>query len=331
MEKAKNNMIAPIVVLVAICLVASAMLAGIFQVASPIIDARSEAAATEARSAVLPAGNTFTKWTGELANGVKDAYTADNGAGMVVSTSFNGFGGAVELMIGMDSEGAVTGMQVMSQSETPGVGSNALTDAYRAKFTGQTSANGIDAYSGATFTSKAVKNGVNAAAAQFALIGGSAQPEAEKTEEELIAAAKEIIFPKGDSVKLNVANAVEGVISVESNTARDAYAMLVEKVGYNKDDAMHVLVGLDKDGAVTFVAPVHQKEVEGIGDTALSDEKFLSQFVGLTEIDEDAKSAKKGSESVTVDAVSNATETCGAVVEAVRAALAQYAAIAVEQ
>ena len=50
MEKAKNNMMAPIMVLVAICLVASAMLAGIFQVASPIIEARSAAEAEAAKA-----------------------------------------------------------------------------------------------------------------------------------------------------------------------------------------------------------------------------------------------------------------------------------------
>ena len=356
-------MIAPIVVLVAICLVASAMLAGVFKVASPIIEARSEAASTEARSAVLPEGNAFTKWDGELVEGVNDAYTADNGAGMVFSTSFNGFNGAVELMIGMNAEGAVTGIQVMSQSETPGVGSNALTDAYLGKFTGQTSAEGIDAYSGATFTSKAVKNSVNAAASQFALISGK-QSESEMTEDELIAQAIGFVFPKGDSEKLKITNPVEGVLSVYSNEARDAFAMLVEKVGYNKEDVVRVVVGIDANGAVTFVTPVYQKEVAGIGDTALSDDKFLAQFVGITEIGKESESnevngegssgntenaannesfnnsanentvvlsastpAKKGSDAVTVDAVSNATETCNAVIEAVRAALTQYAAI----
>jgi len=177
MEQAKKTSIfAPIIVLVAICFVASALLAGTYQLTAPTIAERSAAEANAARAAVLPEATSFTLYEGELASGVIDAYTAEGAegaAGMVCQTSFNGFNGAVKLMIGLDAEGKVTGVQVMEHSETPGVGTNALTAEYLARFSGQTSADGVDAYSGASFTSKAVKNGINAAAAQYALIFGS--------------------------------------------------------------------------------------------------------------------------------------------------------------
>ena len=360
MEKTKNNMIAPIVVLVAICLVASAMLAGIFQVASPIIEARSLEAAEAARAAVLPAGEGFTKWEGELADGINNAYVADNGAGMVCSTSFNGFNGAVELMIGLDADGKITGTQVMSQSETPGVGSNALTEEYRGRFIGKENADGIDAYSGATFTSRAVRNGINAAAAQYTIISNS-ETKTGETEADRISKALETVFEGGKNDRLSGITHISDVKAVYSNNAKDKYAMLVEKVGYNKEDFVRVIVGIDKDGAVTVVIPVYNKEVEGIGDTALADQKFLSQFAGVTAVGEfeqtpaantadntantadNANNANaagndvqnssksipvsKGSEAAAVDAVSNATETCRAVFSAVKTALEQYAAI----
>ncbi len=174
MEKtAKTSLLTPIIVLVAICLVASALLAGAYQLTSPIIAVRAEEEASQARMSVLPEGKGFTKFSGQLVKGVENAYTADNGAGIVCQTSFNGFKGAVKLMIGVSADGSITGIQVMEHEETPGVGTNALTAEYLAGFTGQVAADGIDAYSGATWTSKAVKNGVNAALDQFALIKGS--------------------------------------------------------------------------------------------------------------------------------------------------------------
>ena len=340
MEKTNKNIIAPVLVLVAICLVASAMLAGVFQVASPIIDTRAAEAATQARSAVLPDGDTFKKWEGELAEGVQDAYTAENGAGMVCSTAFNGFNGAVELMIGMDAEGKVTGIQVMSQSETPGVGSNALTEEFRSRFTGLTSADGVDAYSGATFTSKAVKNGVNAAAAQFEIIGNSDGGTGAPTEEDLTQDALKAIFTNGNFDQINVDSPVGGVKTVLTDTNASAYAMIVEKTGYNKEDVIRVVVGIDKDGAVISVVPVYSKEVEGIGDVALANRNFMDQFAGVTAVNgltENSGSdntagprtieVKKGADTVQVDAVSEATETCAAVADAVKAALEQYAAL----
>ena len=176
MENAKKqNLLAPVIVLVAICFVASALLAGAYQLTAPVIADRQAEAANEARSAVLPDVEKFTKYDGELVSGVLDAYTAEGKggpAGLVCQTSFNGFKGAVKLMIGVDAEGKITGIQVMEHDETPGVGSNALTDDYLGQFARQTGADGIDAYSGATFTSKAVKNGINAAIAQYNAVFG---------------------------------------------------------------------------------------------------------------------------------------------------------------
>jgi len=169
----KQNLLAPVIVLVAICFVASALLAGAYQLTAPVISVRQEEEANAARQAVLAGAEKFTMYEGELAKGVQDAYIAegkDGPMGIVCQTSFNGFKGAVKLMVGIDAEGKVTGIQVMEHEETPGVGTNALTVDYLGQFARQTGADGIDAFSGATFTSKAVKNGVNAAVAQYTAV-----------------------------------------------------------------------------------------------------------------------------------------------------------------
>ena len=163
-KSSKMSLFAPVIVLVCICFVASFMLAGIYGLTKPVIDDLTERTNNEARMAVLPAADGFTEVSGiELPNGVKDAFVAKNGAGIVCRTSFNGFGGAVILMIGIDNNGQITGVQKLEASETPGIGSNALTDTYLGQFKGQTKAEAVDFVSGATFTSKAVRNGMNAA------------------------------------------------------------------------------------------------------------------------------------------------------------------------
>ena len=164
----KMSLIAPVIVLVCICFVASFLLAGVYGLTKPIIDELTDRTNTEARMAVLPTADNFTEITGvELVNGVKDAFVAKNGAGIVCRTSFNGFGGAVLLMVGVDANGQITGVQKLEASETPGIGSNVLADTYLEKFNGKTAAEEVDFISGASRTSTAVRNGVNAALAQF--------------------------------------------------------------------------------------------------------------------------------------------------------------------
>ncbi len=167
-KSSKFSLFAPVIVLVCICFVASFMLAGVYGLTKPVIDEINEKTNTEARISVLPDADAFSEVTNvELIKGVKDCFVANNKAGMVCRTSFNGFGGAVILMIGVDANGNITGIQVLEQGETPGIGSNALTDTYLAQFAGKGDATAVDFYSGATFTSKAVRNGVNAALEQY--------------------------------------------------------------------------------------------------------------------------------------------------------------------
>ena len=100
---------------------------------------------------------------------VTAAYRAGD-KGYVVRVAPNGFGGAIDLMVGVDVSGAVTGVAIVSQSETASLGANCTREDFRAQFTGKTgtlsvSKDGgeIEALTGATVTSRAVTEGVNTA------------------------------------------------------------------------------------------------------------------------------------------------------------------------
>ena len=170
-KSGSKEIIAPIVVLVCICLVASFLLAGVYQITEPIITARELEEASAARLAVLPAGSTFTQVTDvELVPGVSDIYKSENGAGYAVSTNVKGMNSGLKLMIGINSNGEITGINVLGHDETAGIGTKVLDPTFLANWTGATKADAVDSMSGATYTSNGVKTAITAALNQFELV-----------------------------------------------------------------------------------------------------------------------------------------------------------------
>ncbi len=128
----------------------------------------------------VPEGTTVTTETKNATSvTILSAYkmTKDGAdAGYCVEVGPTGFGGAVDTMIGIDNEGKVTGISVISaSSETPGLGARCTESEFQAQFVDQVGTEvavtkdggSIDALTGATITSRAVSEGV-VAAAQFA-------------------------------------------------------------------------------------------------------------------------------------------------------------------
>ena len=124
--------------------------------------------AEEAMQEVLPA-DSYEKLS-TSGEGVTEAFRAENGYVIRIGTS--GFGGAIDMMVGVSNEGAVTGISIISHSETPSLGANCVRPEWQAQFVGATgdlavSKDGgtIDALTGATVTSRGVTQGVNLALA----------------------------------------------------------------------------------------------------------------------------------------------------------------------
>ena len=91
--------------------------------------------------------------------------------GYVVLAEPKGYGGAISLVVGIDNDLTVTGIDITNQSETPGLGANCQNPEFMGQFKGKTSGiavvkgtasgNQIDAITSSTVTSKAVTKGVN--------------------------------------------------------------------------------------------------------------------------------------------------------------------------
>lgn len=107
---------------------------------------------------------------------------------VITVTSHAGYGGDITFSVGITNDGTVNGYSITSISETAGLGMKAKEEKFYSQFEGKnaesfevvkgtaSSDNQIEAISGATITSRAVTNGVDAALAYFREIseGGSA-------------------------------------------------------------------------------------------------------------------------------------------------------------
>ena len=180
--------IQPTLVLVGICLVITFALAYINSITAPIISENTARAQDATRAELLPAAQTFEQFDGELAVVspdnvyVSDCYVAD-GAGIVVTVETKSYGGILTAMVGVDSEGAVTGVQVTAHSDTSGLGTKAHAASYLEQYIGVTELAGaasikddasVSAVTGATVSSNALYQAVYAALQQYQIVQGGA-------------------------------------------------------------------------------------------------------------------------------------------------------------
>ena len=114
---------------------------------------------------------------------VTEAYEVQVGgapAGYALKIVSSGSQGNIEMMVGVDGEGAVTGVSIVDNSETSGIGSRVMSNENGVldQFIGKSSTDtpltvgkNVDAISGATVSSRGVTTGVNAALAVAGVMG----------------------------------------------------------------------------------------------------------------------------------------------------------------
>ena len=168
--------------LLLICAVTAGLLAGVNSITAPIIDELNAAKTQEAISAVLPGG--FDTEIADYADAtgiVSKVYQGANGYAVEVGPG--GFDNTITMMVGVDNEGKILGISVVSHTETAGLGAVAAEntskgEAFRSQFMGKSGSVAVskdggelDAITGATITSRAICVGVNAALGCVAGLG----------------------------------------------------------------------------------------------------------------------------------------------------------------
>ena len=178
-KKSGEGILRLTIVLFLVSAITALVLGLVNHVTADRIEAINSENKASAMQEVLPADEYLpVKYEGDDKN-VADIYQAVSGdtLGYVVQVTSSGFGGDVEMMVGVDFNGSVTGISIISHSETSGLGAVAASntsagESFRGQFAGQSGelavtkdGGTIDALTGATVTSRAVTAGVNAAVA----------------------------------------------------------------------------------------------------------------------------------------------------------------------
>ena len=174
-----KDMMKPALILSGIYIIAALLLSALDGVTSPIIETMNEKANNEARQLVLSEATEFTLIEGLTGENVAEVWEGKNGedvVGYTIKTLPKGYGGEMEVIVGISVDGIITGVDIGSHSETPGLGSKAKDESFKGQYLQKSvenplqvvkgSANGesdIVAISGATITSNAVTLGVNSA------------------------------------------------------------------------------------------------------------------------------------------------------------------------
>lgn len=184
-----NKIIKNTLILTAITVIAGTALGYVYEITKePIAKAQAEAK-QEACQQVLPEAEQFEKMDAEETK-VDEVYEALKGGEtlgyVITATNKEGYGGDIQVSVGVDASGEIKGIAILSISETAGLGMKATEpefyEQYANKKTEQfyVSKDGgegekIDAISGATITTRAVTGAVNTALDYYyEELGGSA-------------------------------------------------------------------------------------------------------------------------------------------------------------
>lgn len=164
----------PVLVLFLICLVSSGLLAYTNSLTKDKIASIDTENKAKAMAVVMDKAASYGEektdgdisWSSALD---KDGKTI----GYVVSTTVNGYGGDIDVMVGINNDGTINKAKVVSaDDETPGLGQNTKKDSFIGQFSGKSgqltvvkttpsSDDEIQAVTSATISSKAVTKAVN--------------------------------------------------------------------------------------------------------------------------------------------------------------------------
>ena len=297
--KAVKEFVVPAAVLTAICLVVSGALAGTYQLTEPVIEAAKRAEADASRVVVLPDGKNFEEVSASGLDNIVDAYKAGNGAGYVITGKAKGYGGDLQVMAGISSDGKITGVKLMDNNETQGIGSKTGEASYTDQYKGKDSTlDGVTTISGATVSSKAFESAVNTIFQAYGSLAGVEVAGPEVTPPETI------IFPDvTDFTEVALDGAKKAIKAGDAG-----YVIVMEGQGYSHAAGpMEIYVGVGMDGKIAGVAAGANSETAGIGSQALEPD-YLKAYIGKTSPDG-------------IDNISGATETSVGVKKLVRAAM----------
>ena len=259
---------------------------------------------------------------------VLEIKSGDTILGYSFRSSAGGYGGDVNVVTGINAQdNTIAGISIGSHSETPDLGDRieepSFTDTYKGKSAteelkavGSPSAdNEVQLISGATVSSYAVLNAVNASRDAYLRYFTDVEvaPIVEETEEEKQERLMGELFPEADEF----VEVKENILEAKSGGDLLGYVIMTSSKGYGGE--VPVLTGINADGTLAGIRVGTNSETPGLG-TKIEEADFTDTFVGKAATG-DLKAVASPSAENEVQMISGATVSTKAVVTAVNEAI----------
>ena len=315
MNERQGPKLPPYVMLMLVSIVMSFAIAGVYSLTKDTIEEAAAAAQAAARSSVMENAAEMTELSPEEGAPVDYCYEALDEAGNVVGyvsqITVVGFGGEIEVTVGLDTRETITGVSVGGKdfSETSGLGAKTREPEFTEQFRGMSGMlilkQNIDSVTGASISSGAVVSGVNKAVEYMKTLLPE-DPNAQAEEIPLSGEQLQELLPGAESVRWMGGGAgIDGWWQAEEG-------YVVRATGFG-EGPIAVTMGFDNDRTVTgiIIGDEYFMETEGRGDGVLAD-WYKQQFIGRSGV----QAYGEG-----IDAITGATVTSDATLAAINACM----------
>ncbi len=164
-------------ILTLVCVIAALVLGAVYKNTAPLIAAQKEKETQQALKQALPDADKFImqRIDDEI---YYEGYKDERLAGYVITVKAEGYSGDIEMMVGIDKKGVITGVQILTQQETPGLGARCIevkygekdpwfTRQFRQKKAEEVSLENIETITGATITAEAIIDAIKESVEDF--------------------------------------------------------------------------------------------------------------------------------------------------------------------
>lgn len=166
-------------ILIIVCSFSAALISYTHGLTAPIIEARKQSAILDGYMEVLPNAaelSTFIQTESAIITEIMQSNQTGHANGFIYTVTPNGYSGKITLMVGIEHpSGIITGVKILEQTETPGLGAKCTNPSFLKQFADKSihqelivskkasKESEIQALTASTITSNAIVKGINTA------------------------------------------------------------------------------------------------------------------------------------------------------------------------
>jgi Na+-translocating ferredoxin:NAD+ oxidoreductase subunit G len=164
-------------VLAGVCIIAAIILSGLYNITKPLIAQQAAKETQQALVKVVPGADAYEKKTFSMGEYFECSH--DNKLiGYAVFIKGSGYAGDIQMLLGIDKDGTILGLEILSQAETPGLGARCtetkqgqdgpwFLQQFQGKKASALQLKHIEAITGATITSEAILDSIKTNTERF--------------------------------------------------------------------------------------------------------------------------------------------------------------------